>query len=161
MDVPFDSLFHPLWFRCSCAPGLCSIPMFYWWIHNSIPWSLHDRLATSFSKHYYLWLVICIMLTLWVKQQWWNLSKPWSMLRASLLNHRGFLYLSGSCLQMLLAIALHYQVLHSLRTICHSSLAEDLLVDQHPMHLFLGILVLSHCKMPWLHSFWWQFWLFV
>ena len=32
----------------SCGPGLYSIFMLYWWMHNIIPWGLCDRLTTSF-----------------------------------------------------------------------------------------------------------------
>ena len=52
----------------SCGPCLCSILMLYWCIHNSIPWSLCDRLATSFLKIAISSLWSVIMLTPWVKK---------------------------------------------------------------------------------------------
>ena len=40
---------------------------------------------------------------------------------------------------MLLPAVLHCQVLHSLGPTCYSSLAKDLLLDKHPMHLILCV----------------------
>ena len=55
----------------------------------------------------------------------------------------GFCTFLESCSQMLLALAVHCWVFHSLGTACHPSLAEDLLLHQHVIHLFLGTVVLS------------------
>ena len=82
-----------------------------------------------------------------------------------------FLHLSDSSFQMLMATLLYYMVFHSLGITCHSSHAQDILLDQHWTHLFLVIDVLSHSRMPWscfsffaffpsLLFWWWWFWLF-
>ena len=49
---------------------------------------------------------------------------------------------------MLLAIWLHCQVLHSLGTTCHPSIAKYFPLDQHLMHLFLSLVVLSCFRIP-------------
>ena len=65
----------------------------------------------------------------------------------------------GSCLWMILAIALKCQVLHSLGTTTHPSLAEDLPLCWHPMHLYLRIAAAFPWRKPWSHSYCWCFWL--
>ena len=52
----------------SCGPGLYSILMMYSWMCNIILCSLHDMLATSFSKTVTSSLCSVITLTSWVKQ---------------------------------------------------------------------------------------------
>ena len=66
--------------------------------------------------------------------------------------YRGFQCWSGLCLQMLLTKMLHCCILHFLGMAFHPLLAEDLLWNPYPMHLFLGT-VLPHFIMPWLYCF--------
>ena len=149
----------------NCVQGLFCILTIYWWILNDILYSLCDKLATFFLKipTRVLWSVI--MLTTWAQLQCCNCYHADHMGTVAVLqffqdhgiclgflflcHYSGFLHLWGSCLYMLLAMVLHLWVLHSLGTICHPSLKEE-----HPMHLLLDIVVLSHYSVPWLHSFW-------
>ena len=59
---------------------------------------------------------------------------------------------SGFCLHMPLAIVLDCHVLHFLGTAFSPSLAEDMLLDLHVMHLFPVVIVPFLYRMPWLHS---------
>ena len=54
----------------SCNPCLYGTLMLYWCILNSILWSLHNRLATSFLMIATDGLWSVITLTSWVKQLW-------------------------------------------------------------------------------------------
>ena len=45
-----------------------------------------------------------------------------------------------------MAVVLQCWVVHSMRTAFCPSLAEDWLLDQYPMYLFVGIVVPSHCR---------------
>ena len=67
-----------------------------------------------------------------------------------------YLHWLGPCSQILLARMLHCQVLCSLGTAQPALCVDILHWDWHLEHLFPGIAALSHCRMPWLNSFWWQ-----
>ena len=63
------------------------------------------------------------------------------------------LHLSSFYMYMKLATVLYCQMLHSLGTTFHPSLADGFLPDVYLMCLFPDITVPSHCRMQWLHSF--------
>ena len=118
----------------SCGPGLYNILMLYWWIHYSILCILCGRFITSYK----LLPATCDLLSHW--------AHGWR----------------SSC-----AIFLDYEVWLGLLFLCcfsgflHlSGCSSWMLIDQHLMHLFLGIVVLSHFRMPWSFFVWWWFWIF-
>ena len=120
----------------SYSPGLYSILILYWWICNSILYSLCDRLAKYFLKK----PVACGQLSCWLHGQ--SSSSDFFLCYGVCIGflflccYIRFLHLSGSCSWMLLATVLHCQVLCSLETTCHPSLVEDLLLHQNPTHCF-------------------------
>ena len=65
-----------------------------------------------------------------------------------------FSHLLNFFLQILLVKELHCWVLHSLWSTLCPSLAKDLLLEWHSIHLFLHIAEISHYRISWSHSFW-------
>ena len=61
------------------------------------------------------------------------------------------------CLWMFFAVVLHCWLLHSLEVAFNPSLAEDSLIDQELVCLFLSRFAPFYYKRPWLYSSWWCF----
>ena len=123
--------------------------MLHWCIGSSIPWSLCDRLATSFLI---LLPVICHIYLKGKAVGGIFLGHVVCLGLLILCYCSRSLHLSGFCLWIPLVTTWYCCVLHSLRTTSHPSLAEDLLLDLHPMHLFSGITVPFYCRIPCLHA---------